>query len=211
MMRPSNSVQLLVLCEDHRTGMVKHQCCPGCGFFCRAVSLWLYPRERFRSLIGFQWQHDKPVAKKYLTECMCLKSSRVFFTSATFEQTSQSSFMWPSCRAPSWSVSQRWTSPTGFIEPVPRCSTVRAFVHTVERRSARRKKSPLPRPIQLQLCLSTTAPARPAPQRAKQTPPLEGMCQLRNYMNLSSKQFLHQAVYKIINSAIFLFVCNEPK
>uniref|UniRef100_A0A671QG07 Histone-lysine N-methyltransferase EHMT1-like n=1 Tax=Sinocyclocheilus anshuiensis TaxID=1608454 RepID=A0A671QG07_9TELE len=33
---PSNSVQLLVLCEDHRTGMVKHQCCPGCGFFCRA-------------------------------------------------------------------------------------------------------------------------------------------------------------------------------
>ncbi|XP_046901485.1 histone-lysine N-methyltransferase EHMT1 isoform X3 [Hypomesus transpacificus] len=36
MMRPSNSVQLLVLCEDHRGGMVKHQCCPGCGFFCRA-------------------------------------------------------------------------------------------------------------------------------------------------------------------------------
>ncbi|XP_065100202.1 histone-lysine N-methyltransferase EHMT1 isoform X2 [Paramisgurnus dabryanus] len=36
MMRPSNSVQLLVLCEDHRTGMVKHQCCPGCGYFCRA-------------------------------------------------------------------------------------------------------------------------------------------------------------------------------
>ncbi|XP_007575890.1 histone-lysine N-methyltransferase EHMT1 isoform X5 [Poecilia formosa] len=36
MMRPSNSVQLLVLCEDHRSGMVKHQCCPGCGFFCRA-------------------------------------------------------------------------------------------------------------------------------------------------------------------------------
>ncbi|XP_072227571.1 histone-lysine N-methyltransferase EHMT1 isoform X2 [Leuresthes tenuis] len=36
MMRPSNSVQLLVLCEDHRNGMVKHQCCPGCGFFCSA-------------------------------------------------------------------------------------------------------------------------------------------------------------------------------
>ncbi|KAK7896836.1 hypothetical protein WMY93_022161 [Mugilogobius chulae] len=36
MMRPSNSVQLLVLCEDHRSGMVKHQCCPGCGYFCRA-------------------------------------------------------------------------------------------------------------------------------------------------------------------------------
>uniref|UniRef100_A0A667ZB09 Euchromatic histone-lysine N-methyltransferase 1b n=1 Tax=Myripristis murdjan TaxID=586833 RepID=A0A667ZB09_9TELE len=36
MMRPSNSVQLLVLCEDHRNAMIKHQCCPGCGFFCRA-------------------------------------------------------------------------------------------------------------------------------------------------------------------------------
>ncbi|XP_072309540.1 histone-lysine N-methyltransferase EHMT1-like isoform X1 [Eucyclogobius newberryi] len=36
MMRPSNSVQLLVLCEDHRSGMVKHHCCPGCGYFCRA-------------------------------------------------------------------------------------------------------------------------------------------------------------------------------
>ncbi|XP_036384200.1 histone-lysine N-methyltransferase EHMT1 isoform X2 [Megalops cyprinoides] len=36
MMRPSNTVQLLVLCEAHRAGMVQHQCCPGCGFFCRA-------------------------------------------------------------------------------------------------------------------------------------------------------------------------------
>ncbi|XP_034027154.1 histone-lysine N-methyltransferase EHMT1-like [Thalassophryne amazonica] len=35
MMRPSNAVHLLVLCEDHRAGMVKHQCCPGCGLFCR--------------------------------------------------------------------------------------------------------------------------------------------------------------------------------
>uniref|UniRef100_A0A8C7WJY1 Euchromatic histone-lysine N-methyltransferase 1a n=1 Tax=Oncorhynchus mykiss TaxID=8022 RepID=A0A8C7WJY1_ONCMY len=38
MMRPSNTVHLLVLCEDHRAGMVKHQCCPGCGLFCRAGS-----------------------------------------------------------------------------------------------------------------------------------------------------------------------------
>uniref|UniRef100_A0AAY5K649 Euchromatic histone-lysine N-methyltransferase 1a n=1 Tax=Esox lucius TaxID=8010 RepID=A0AAY5K649_ESOLU len=38
MMRPSNTVHLLVLCEDHRAGMVKHQCCPGCGLFCRTVS-----------------------------------------------------------------------------------------------------------------------------------------------------------------------------
>ncbi|KAG5840843.1 hypothetical protein ANANG_G00192970 [Anguilla anguilla] len=36
MMRPSNAVPLLVLCEVHRAGMVQHQCCPGCGFFCQA-------------------------------------------------------------------------------------------------------------------------------------------------------------------------------
>ncbi|XP_034968657.1 histone-lysine N-methyltransferase EHMT1 isoform X5 [Zootoca vivipara] len=36
LMRPSNKVQFLVLCEDHRGRMVKHQCCPGCGFFCTA-------------------------------------------------------------------------------------------------------------------------------------------------------------------------------
>uniref|UniRef100_A0A8C0VU50 Euchromatic histone lysine methyltransferase 1 n=1 Tax=Cyanistes caeruleus TaxID=156563 RepID=A0A8C0VU50_CYACU len=36
LMRPSNKVQLLVLCEDHRGRMVKHQCCPGCGYFCTA-------------------------------------------------------------------------------------------------------------------------------------------------------------------------------
>uniref|UniRef100_A0A8C3A4Y6 Euchromatic histone-lysine N-methyltransferase 1a n=1 Tax=Cyclopterus lumpus TaxID=8103 RepID=A0A8C3A4Y6_CYCLU len=36
MMRPSNTVHLLILCEDHRAGMVKHHCCPGCGLFCRA-------------------------------------------------------------------------------------------------------------------------------------------------------------------------------
>ena len=48
MMRPSNSVQLLVLCEDHRNGMVKHQCCPGCGFFCRAVSRrWIGSRPGY--------------------------------------------------------------------------------------------------------------------------------------------------------------------
>ncbi|TRY93170.1 hypothetical protein DNTS_012857 [Danionella cerebrum] len=36
MMRSSLRIPLLVLCEDHRAGMVKHQSCPGCGFFCRA-------------------------------------------------------------------------------------------------------------------------------------------------------------------------------
>lgn len=37
-MRPSSRAPLLVLCEDHRGRMVKHQCCPGCGYFCTAVS-----------------------------------------------------------------------------------------------------------------------------------------------------------------------------
>ncbi|XP_012884902.1 PREDICTED: histone-lysine N-methyltransferase EHMT1 isoform X3 [Dipodomys ordii] len=36
LMRPSTKAPLLVLCEDHRGRMVKHQCCPGCGYFCTA-------------------------------------------------------------------------------------------------------------------------------------------------------------------------------
>ncbi|XP_045878612.1 histone-lysine N-methyltransferase EHMT1 isoform X5 [Meles meles] len=36
LMRPSSRAPLLVLCEDHRGRMVKHQCCPGCGYFCTA-------------------------------------------------------------------------------------------------------------------------------------------------------------------------------
>ncbi|KAM4630901.1 histone-lysine N-methyltransferase EHMT2 [Polymixia lowei] len=35
-MRPSSRVPLMVLCDTHRTHMVKHHCCPGCGFFCIA-------------------------------------------------------------------------------------------------------------------------------------------------------------------------------
>ncbi|XP_058158795.1 histone-lysine N-methyltransferase EHMT1 isoform X4 [Dasypus novemcinctus] len=38
LMRPSNKVPLLVLCEDHRGRMAEHQCCPGCGCFCTAGS-----------------------------------------------------------------------------------------------------------------------------------------------------------------------------
>uniref|UniRef100_A0A7J7RWC4 [histone H3]-lysine(9) N-methyltransferase n=2 Tax=Pipistrellus kuhlii TaxID=59472 RepID=A0A7J7RWC4_PIPKU len=38
LMRPSSKAPLLVLCEDHRGRMVKHQCCPGCGYFCTAGS-----------------------------------------------------------------------------------------------------------------------------------------------------------------------------
>lgn len=36
-MRPSSRVPLMVLCEGHRSHMVQHHCCPGCGFFCLAV------------------------------------------------------------------------------------------------------------------------------------------------------------------------------
>ncbi|XP_041758916.2 histone-lysine N-methyltransferase EHMT2 isoform X1 [Coregonus clupeaformis] len=35
-MRPSSRVSLIVLCESHRLHMVKHHCCPGCGYFCVA-------------------------------------------------------------------------------------------------------------------------------------------------------------------------------
>lgn len=36
-MRPSSRVPLMVLCDVHRSHMVKHHCCPGCGYFCIAV------------------------------------------------------------------------------------------------------------------------------------------------------------------------------
>ncbi|XP_067352819.1 histone-lysine N-methyltransferase EHMT2 isoform X3 [Channa argus] len=35
-MRPSSRVPLMVLCDIHRSHMVKHHCCPGCGYFCLA-------------------------------------------------------------------------------------------------------------------------------------------------------------------------------
>uniref|UniRef100_A0A671WSA5 Euchromatic histone-lysine N-methyltransferase 2 n=1 Tax=Sparus aurata TaxID=8175 RepID=A0A671WSA5_SPAAU len=35
-MRPSSRVPLMVLCDAHRSHMVKHHCCPGCGYFCIA-------------------------------------------------------------------------------------------------------------------------------------------------------------------------------
>ncbi|XP_027143095.1 histone-lysine N-methyltransferase EHMT2 isoform X3 [Larimichthys crocea] len=35
-MRPSSRVSLMVLCDVHRSHMVKHHCCPGCGYFCIA-------------------------------------------------------------------------------------------------------------------------------------------------------------------------------
>uniref|UniRef100_A0AAQ6A0E7 Euchromatic histone-lysine N-methyltransferase 2 n=1 Tax=Amphiprion ocellaris TaxID=80972 RepID=A0AAQ6A0E7_AMPOC len=35
-MRPSSRVPLMILCDVHRSHMVKHHCCPGCGYFCIA-------------------------------------------------------------------------------------------------------------------------------------------------------------------------------
>ncbi|XP_014865303.1 PREDICTED: histone-lysine N-methyltransferase EHMT2 isoform X3 [Poecilia mexicana] len=35
-MRPSSRIPLMVLCDVHRSHMVKHHCCPGCGYFCIA-------------------------------------------------------------------------------------------------------------------------------------------------------------------------------
>lgn len=40
-MRPSSRVPLMVLCDVHRSHMVKHHCCPGCGYFCIAVRVYI--------------------------------------------------------------------------------------------------------------------------------------------------------------------------
>uniref|UniRef100_H2Y6N6 Uncharacterized protein n=1 Tax=Ciona savignyi TaxID=51511 RepID=H2Y6N6_CIOSA len=34
MMRPSNKVPVIGLCNEHRERMIRHECCPGCGTFC---------------------------------------------------------------------------------------------------------------------------------------------------------------------------------
>ncbi|MEQ2269849.1 hypothetical protein XENORESO_010958 [Xenotaenia resolanae] len=65
MMRPSNSVQLLVLCEDHRNGMVKHQCCPGCGFFCRAGTF-------------MECQPDVSISHRFHRECASMLKGQSF-------------------------------------------------------------------------------------------------------------------------------------
>ncbi|XP_069039287.1 histone-lysine N-methyltransferase EHMT1-like isoform X3 [Lepisosteus oculatus] len=65
MMRPSNSVQLLVLCEDHRAGMVKHQCCPGCGYFCRAGTF-------------MECQPDSNISHRFHQDCASVMDGRSF-------------------------------------------------------------------------------------------------------------------------------------
>lgn len=154
MMRPSNSVQLLVLCEEHRTGMIKHQCCPGCGYFCRAVSVpvalsWRWTFIHFPAVVG-----DLSRSLNKVPEI------------TTF----------PYCREPSWSACQRWTSLTAFIGTARQYWKVRASVHIVARRSARPKRSPSPKQTPLLPCPRARAPAPQGLQRARQTPPLEGMC-----------------------------------
>lgn len=151
MMRPSNSVQLLVLCEEHRTGMIKHQCCPGCGYFCRAVSVPV----ALRSKCSFVHFHAGELSRS-LNEVPGIT-------------------LHPFCREHSWSASQRWTSRTAFIGTARQYWKVRASVHTVARKSARPKRSPSPKQTQPLQCPRARAPAPQWQQRARQTPPLEGM------------------------------------
>lgn len=53
-MRPSSRVPLMVLCDIHRSHMVQHHCCPGCGFFCLSVSI--KPRLPPPSLVQYSTQ-----------------------------------------------------------------------------------------------------------------------------------------------------------
>ncbi|KAK7173080.1 hypothetical protein R3I93_003033 [Phoxinus phoxinus] len=65
MMRPSLRIPLLVLCEDHRAGMVKHQNCPGCGFFCRAGTF-------------MECQPDGNISHRFHRSCASLIRGQVF-------------------------------------------------------------------------------------------------------------------------------------
>ncbi|XDV20890.1 hypothetical protein PO909_026096 [Leuciscus waleckii] len=65
MMRPSLRIPLLVLCEDHRAGMVKHQSCPGCGFFCRAGTF-------------MECQPDGNISHRFHRSCASLIRGQVF-------------------------------------------------------------------------------------------------------------------------------------
>ncbi|XP_041644377.1 histone-lysine N-methyltransferase EHMT1a [Cheilinus undulatus] len=66
MMRPSNTVHLMILCEDHRAGMVKHQCCPGCGLFCRTGT---FMECRPYGSISHRFHHDCASILKNLKFC----------------------------------------------------------------------------------------------------------------------------------------------
>ncbi|KAL7980980.1 hypothetical protein Chor_002134, partial [Crotalus horridus] len=64
LMRASNKVQLLVLCEDHRGRMVKHQCCPGCGFFCMAAKEVTVAKADTTSSLLLTLEQKKPSASE---------------------------------------------------------------------------------------------------------------------------------------------------
>ncbi|XP_063791938.1 histone-lysine N-methyltransferase EHMT1 isoform X2 [Pseudophryne corroboree] len=59
LMRPSNKVLHLVLCEEHRGKMVKHQCCPGCGYFCTAGTF-------------MECQPETSISHRFHTDCATL-------------------------------------------------------------------------------------------------------------------------------------------
>ncbi|XP_075041868.1 histone-lysine N-methyltransferase EHMT1 isoform X2 [Mixophyes fleayi] len=59
LMRPSNKVRHLVLCEEHRGKMVKHQCCPGCGHFCTAGTF-------------MECQPETSISHRFHTDCATL-------------------------------------------------------------------------------------------------------------------------------------------
>ncbi|KAI1900541.1 hypothetical protein AGOR_G00050990 [Albula goreensis] len=65
MMRPSNTVPLMVLCEAHRAAMVQHQCCPGCGFFCRAGTF-------------MECQPDRNISHRFHRDCASVMRGQSF-------------------------------------------------------------------------------------------------------------------------------------
>ncbi|KAF7240969.1 Histone-lysine N-methyltransferase EHMT1, partial [Varanus komodoensis] len=122
LMRPSNKVQLLVLCEDHRGRMVKHQCCPGCGFFCAALSpgesvaLWMFwGFSSLRPSQKSQWEKMMGVVteeylEEFMVRCALLKelsscSDHIHVTHTVIAHTVKGTFM--ECQ-PESSVSHRF-------------------------------------------------------------------------------------------------------
>ncbi|KAF5911642.1 hypothetical protein HPG69_007398 [Diceros bicornis minor] len=70
LMRPSSKAPLLVLCEDHRGRMVKHQCCPGCGYFCTAVRLGTWSSVQPLPLGNFmECQPESSISHRFHKDC----------------------------------------------------------------------------------------------------------------------------------------------
>lgn len=142
-MRPSSRVPLMVLCDIHRSHMVQHHCCPGCGFFCLSVSI-------------------KPPAPPPLFNIQ-LKS---------LPSPSFLSFFLSACRARSLSAAPTSASLTASTAVVWRCwavgaagrTTVACFsVRTAAKTPQRPRRSPSPPSAQPQ--------PRPPPWSPCQRPP----------------------------------------